>query len=151
MKSQVISTQGLPGSGKSTWVKKFLQNQTDDWVVIHPDSIRLELTGNIEDQSKNAEVFKLAFQRMEDALKSGKNVIFDACSQSRERRKPIIALAKKYNAEVHSQVFAVPLSLAKERNAKRDRVVPNFVLERMYSQWEDPSIDEGFDFISIQQ
>lgn len=121
-----------------------------DYVIIHPDSIREELTGSVQDQSKNAEVFKLAFQRMDAALNSGKNVIFDSCAQSRERRKAIIQIGKKYNAEIHAVVFKVPLEVAKERNAKRGRVVPNFVLERMNSQWEDPSEDEGFDFISIQ-
>lgn len=149
MKSEVIILVGIPGSGKSTYVDRLVKG-TDKYVVIHPDSIREELTGSVQDQSKNAEVFKLAFQRMDAALKSGKNVIFDSCAQSRERRKAIIQIGKKYNAEIHAAVFKIPLELAKERNAKRDRVVPNFVLERMFSQWEDPSKDEGFDFISIQ-
>lgn len=149
MKSEVIVLVGIPSSGKSSWVKLFIEGH-DGYVIIHPDSIREELTGDVQNQSRNAEVFKLAFQRMDEALKSGKSVIFDSCAQSRERRKAIIQIGKKYDAEIHAIVFKIPLEVAKERNAKRERVVPNFVLERMNSQWEDPSKDEGFDFISIQ-
>jgi predicted kinase len=137
---------GIPGSGKSTWRDVFLK-KNPDFVLIHPDSIRKELTGNEEDQSKNDEVFKLAFKRMDEALKAGKSVVFDSCAQNKKRRKPIIEIAKTNGARVFAMTFRIPLELAKERNSKRERVVPEFVLERMFAQWQDPSKDEGFDLI----
>ena len=54
----LIELIGVSGSGKSTWIK----NNKSKWnktVVISPDEIRKELTGNISDQSKNKEVFEL--------------------------------------------------------------------------------------------
>ena len=146
MKKEVIILCGIPGSGKSTWKNVFLENHFD-FVCVHPDAIRKELTGSEEDQSKNAEVFKLAFERLDAALKNGKSVVFDSCAQTRERRKPIIKIAKQNNAFVTASVFKIPLELAKERNSKRERVVPEFVLDRMFSQWQDPSENEGFDLI----
>lgn len=146
--NKVYCCVGLPSSGKSTFVERIIKQH--DFVVIHPDAIRKELTGSVEDQSKNAEVFKLAFSRMDAALAAGKDVIFDSCAQSRERRKPIVKIAKQHGALVVAVVFDVGLKVAKERNSKRDRVVPEFVLDRMNSQWEAPSENEGFDEIAYQ-
>lgn len=146
--NKVYCCVGLPSSGKSTFVEKLAKQH--GLVVIHPDSIRKELTGSVEDQSKNAEVFKLAFERMNAALVAGKDVVFDSCAQSRERRKPILKIAKEHDAFIVAIVFDVGLEIAKERNSKRDRVVPEFVLERMHSQWESPTENEGFDEIAYQ-
>lgn len=150
MKKEVIITCGIPGSGKSTWRDAFLKAQSG-FLLIHPDSIRKELTGSEEDQSKNAEVFKLAFSRMDVALKNGMSVLFDSCAQNRERRKPIIKIAKQNGAEVRAVSFKVSLELAKQRNSKRERVVPEFVLDRMFQQWQDPSLSEGFDSVITNQ
>ena len=148
--SQIVHiTVGIPGSGKSTWRDDF-RKQNPDYVLIHPDSIRIELTGSEENQNRNAEVFKLAFARLDAALKDGLNVIFDACSQNRERRKPILQIARKRGAEARATVFNVSLEVAKQRNAKRARKVPEFVLDRMYKGWETPTLEEGFGMVHFK-
>jgi predicted kinase len=67
-------TVGISGSGKTTWL---LENSTGKR-VISPDEIRRELTGDVSDQTKNKEVFKIAFERVINALNNGVSVIFDA-------------------------------------------------------------------------
>lgn len=147
MDKKVIITCGIPGSGKTTWKNKFLKESGTEFVTIHPDSIRKELTGSEEDQSKNVEVFELAFSRLNASLKEGKSVIFDSCAQNKERRRRIIAIAKNNNAKILVVVFNISLELAKTRNSMRDRVVPEFVLDKMHGSWQEPSLSEGIDEI----
>ena len=59
---------GLPGSGKSTYIKNhFNQN-----LHVHSsDDIREELSGNVNNQDINKEVFELLHKRVKDDLKNG--------------------------------------------------------------------------------
>lgn len=66
---------GISGSGKSTISKEFVDA---GWSCVNPDSIRKILTGNISDQSKNKEVFEIAYSLTRDLLSKNQNVIFDA-------------------------------------------------------------------------
>ncbi len=52
---------GIPGSGKSTWTNKLLTGKHPTEVeVINMDDIRMRLTGNASDQSRNKDVFLTA-------------------------------------------------------------------------------------------
>ncbi len=48
-----IMTVGISGSGKSSWIKSVGDENTK---IISPDKIRFDLTGDVSDQSRNAEV-----------------------------------------------------------------------------------------------
>lgn len=140
---------GPPGAGKSTWFKK--QNfPVEQTIRVSMDDIRKEMTGSVEDQSKNAEVAQEANKRYERALRRGiPIVVWDATNTRRKYRKPLIQKAKENGYEVVGVWFDVPLEVAKERNANRDRVVPEHVIDNMYAslQQNPPSRDEGFDVI----
>jgi len=74
-KKDLYVTIGISGSGKSTWANKIGYD-----ICVSTDDIRKELTGNINDQSKNKEVFKLAYERIYKYSKDSryKDVIYDA-------------------------------------------------------------------------
>ena len=80
---------GLPGSGKSTWAKENLPNA----VVVCKDTIREEICGDVNDQSKNKEVFNIARTRTKKLLEEGKDVITDATHLTRKQRANVAALA----------------------------------------------------------
>ena len=130
---------GVPGSGKSTYVEKARKKDT---VVICPDRIRKELTGAEEDQSKNKEVFELAYKRLRKALLSDTDVIFDATNLTKRARKSILDIAKGHNCE--AVYFVVPLKTCLERNSKRERHVPEDVIRGMYKKYTYPKKEEGF-------
>ena len=46
---------GLPGSGKSTIARQL--NDIYGTIIVSPDIIRKDLTGDMNDQSRNTEVF----------------------------------------------------------------------------------------------
>jgi len=68
-------------------LKKITDSNT---IVISPDNIRKELTGNISDQSKNAEIWAMTYERVASALNDNKNVILDATNVKSTDRKRLM-------------------------------------------------------------
>lgn len=58
---------GLSGSGKSTIAKEIAETE-ENTIIVSSDAIREELTGKVEDQSKNEEVFKIFHNRIRKGL-----------------------------------------------------------------------------------
>lgn len=146
--AKLIMGVGIPGSGKTTVLRNIAKKH--DYSYICPDDIRMELTGDAANQTKNKEVWGEAYRRLEAYLKEGRTVIFDATFSNNISRNTCLSLARKSGAsKVQGLYVDTPLEIAKERNAGRDRVVPEFVLERMSGSLENnpPIIEEGFDSI----
>jgi hypothetical protein len=55
---KVILPLGTSGSGKSTWIKSL---PADKYVVISPDEMRVEFTGDMNDKSKDNEIYEEVF------------------------------------------------------------------------------------------
>lgn len=145
---KVIVGIGIPGSGKTTLLKNLSQKY--GYVYICPDDIRSEILGNALDQSRNNDVWKEAYKRLEDELSKGNTVVFDATMANQRDRKIFIENAKKFGAQKIQGVYLdIPIEIARERNENRERVVPNFVLDRMSHNLEKmpPDILDGFDSI----
>ena len=140
-KPKLILPVGISGSGKSSWIK----SQTDvNAVVVSPDEIRRELTGNISDQTKNSEVFVIANKRAADALNAGKNVIFDATNIASRNRKGLIEYMKTHvdkGFDAVAKVFDVSPDIAKARIKKSiesgdDRSnVPDYAIDKQYQTY----------------
>lgn len=93
---------GVSGSGKSTF---FLQQLKEKgFVLVEPDQIRKEM-GDINDQSRGAEVFAEAYKRASENLVAGKDVYFSATSLGMSSVKDLVKLAEKQNANVTAVVF----------------------------------------------
>ena len=147
---KIIMGVGIPGSGKTAVLKSFAQKNS--YTYICPDEIRFALTGDSSDQTKNREVWDLAYSRTEEALKRGKSVVFDAVFAYESQRKDFIEFAKNNGAEKIQGVYIkTPLEIAKERNANRERQVPEQVVEKMNEVLESkaPNIEDGFDSIFV--
>ena len=144
---------GVSGSGKSTFangLKTSLKLENGrDVVLVETDAIRGELTNDPTDQSKNSEVFSLAQQRVSSALRSGKNAIIDATSVSVKDRKLWVSIGKNTNSEVRAYFINTSLETAKKRNLSRQRVVPDFVIDRQLSRLTKPTTGEGFDKVIV--
>lgn len=142
-KPRLILPIGISGSGKSTWIK----SQTDpNTVVVSPDDIRRELTGNISDQSKNGAVWSTAFDRVANVLNSGKSVILDATNIKSGDRKRLmnhlkVNVDKSFDA--FAKIFNIDPEIAKQRVKKDietgvDRSnVPDFAIDRQYQSFID--------------
>lgn len=150
--SNLVLPIGISGSGKS-----YIYNRDyKDYVQVSPDLIREELTGSISDQSKNKEVFKLAFERVDDYLNKGQDVFFDATNVNKTQRKNFTD--KYIGSDVNVIYVVLPadvdLSWKRIRKDIRDKKnrsdVPYFALVRQKEQY-DKSIELGFDDENVSE
>ena len=149
MNNTLYITVGLPGSGKSTYVKNFIKDK--DIEYLSSDSLRAIYGKSEEDQTVTPLVFGHIKRKVDELLKDGKNVLVDATSVNRKERSDYINTAKKYGAKVVAIVFKMDRQGLIDRNKKRGeqggRVVPDFVIDKMLNKFEEPSYSEGIDVI----
>ena len=147
MNNTLYITVGLPGSGKSTYVKNFIKDKEIEY--LSSDSLRAVYGKSEEDQTVTPLVFGHIKRKVDEFLKDGKNVLVDATSVNRKERSDYIKTAKKYDAKVVAIVFKMDRQGLIERNKKRGeqggRVVPDWVIDKMLNKFEEPSYDEGID------
>lgn len=136
---------GIPGSGKTTFLKPFSALMRIEYIC--PDLIRAELLGDALDQSKNAEIWLETYQRIGASLTAGKSVVLDSTMYKKALRTELFTFISKFaDVKVIGYWFVAPVKLCISRNAARQRHVP---LENMLamnrSLWNNPpKIEEGF-------
>lgn len=144
-----IMLVGIPAVGKDTWAREYVKEHP--YTVIHSsDDIREELYGDASCQESPAKVFELMRSRTIRDLRAGKDVIYNATNIKYKDRKSILSQVKKMtDAVCYCKIFVAPVEVCKERNAKRERVVPDFVYDRMLQSFQVPFYNEGFDNIEV--
>ena len=139
---------GLVASGKS-YETEILSKEYN--ANIHSsDAIREELSGDINNQDINDLVFKTLHNRVKEDLKNGKNCIYDATNINYKRRMAFLRELNSIPCEKICVLMATPYEVCLERNAKRDRKVPENVIKRMYMNFDIPYWYEGWDDIRIK-
>ena len=133
-------TVGIPGCGKSTLAEKLKAEGTID-VILSSDDIRQELTGDIENQDANAQVFKTLYRRVEGGLAQDLNVLVDATNLKPSYRRHLneIAAGIRWTPAIERQALlfldSFDFDLCQARNLARERVVPEFVMRRFHEQF----------------
>lgn len=113
-KPDVILPIGTSGSGKSTFIKSLPQKNL---VVIEPDVMRVEFTGDMNNKSKDKEIYEEAANRAIDTVKQGKQVVFDTTNLTKDKRLPFIEAIKKAipTANIQYKLMELNPELAKQR------------------------------------
>ena len=150
--AKLVLPIGISGSGKS-----YIYNRDyKDCVQVSPDLIREELTGDISNQSKNKEVFKLAFERVDEYLNNGQDVFFDATNVNKSQRKTFTDKYIGTDVEVVYVILPADIDLSWKRirsdiREKKNRAdVPYFALVRQKENY-DNTIKLGFDDENVQE
>lgn len=144
--NEFIMLVGLPASGKSTYAENLRQK---GFHVHSSDKIREELTGDINSQDKNTEVFRELHKRIKSDLQNGISCVYDATNINMRRRKAFLDEIKKYDCKKTCVLFLIPIEVCKERNQNRERKVPNEVFDKMLKQFQCPYYYEGWDNILV--
>ena len=117
---------------------------------ISSDSIRQVLADDATDQTIHARVFLTMRYLLRHRLGIGRPVSYvDATHLTPDERRPYIRIAQWFGCEVEAVYFDVPLAVCRERNLRRDRVVPDDALERMAAKLVAPDAAEGFSRITV--
>ena len=145
-KPELLMLVGLPGSGKSTYLKKYFNQNLR---VHSSDAIREELTGSAETQDINAQVFELLHKRVREDLKNGISCVYDATNISWKRRKAFLNSLNGIDCWKICHVIATPYEVCLTQNKMRERVVPSHIIKRMYMNFDIPFYNEGWDNIEI--
>ena len=135
---------GLSGSGKSSVAKEIAENNSNT-IIVSLDNICEELTGKVEDQSKNEEVSKVFHKRIRETLENNTNVVADATNITMRSRRAIIENVK--SIECHKIVYLIPKPFrqCKIDNLNRQHPVPEEVLNGQLRKFQIPFMEEGFD------
>lgn len=142
-----IMMVGVAGSGKSTVASEVVES-LDNCLVVSSDTIRGELYGDEAIQGDFSCVFQLMEERTMEALRAGRNVIYDATNVIAWRRQEFLA---KLPLEVEKICLwvNVPVERALQNNRMRERHVPEWVIRHQAEQLEFPMSDEGWDAIYV--
>jgi predicted kinase len=144
---------GLPASGKSTYGKKYAEQ--NGLTYFSSDDLRQELWGDVDDQKDHHIIFDELYKRAKKSLQSGKSVLIDSTNINDNRRRITIEEFKRFGAK-----FDIPISfvahyvntnvgICKIRDENRERKVSKRVIERMYKGLQIPTYAEGWDDINI--
>lgn len=139
---------GPPGSGKSTLANTICENY-DNFVIISPDKIREELTGDSSNQMQNDIVFARVYGQLNAYLENGQNVIYDATNCRSQYRYKIMNTVQHTAKKIFCLMATTPIGECLSRNSNRGRYVPDNVIEKMYFNLRNhpPVIFEGYDAI----
>ena len=154
MKTLIVMC-GIPGSGKSTWIKNHINSFKGSVKVVSRDTIRFNLVAEDEEYfSKEKEVFSTFISEIKDGLNNNDYTIADATHlNEKSRAKLLHALGKSINSiQIVCLVIKNDLKNAIDQNENRINTreyVPISAIRRMNSQYVQPTLEEGFSKIYI--
>lgn len=134
---EVVMMSGLPGVGKSTWIREHLPG----WPVISLDQLREDM--GVLPSGKQGVVLQRAKELARESLRSGRSFVWDATCLSRQVRAESLRLWASYNARVRIVYLEVPFERQSEQNRQRERPVPQKVIDKMLPRWEVPNLTEA--------
>lgn len=131
---KLIVLRGMPGSGKSTWVK---ENGLELY-TLSMDAIRIMFQAPIDhiDQSNNKRVWELFMEMLTSRMKTGSFTVLDAMHISDSDIKQYSKLADQYGFEVETKWFLIDYETALKRNREREKYkqLPEHALNKIYGR-----------------
>ena len=145
---------GLPGSGKSTWVRSIIQD--NQFVIVSSDD---EIERHAKDNGQTySQVFdsyvktatSLMNAKFKDAVANNQSIIWDQTNMTSKKRKGILQQIPKNYRKI-AVVFQIDEQELERRLTKREqdegKAIPKHIIYSMAKSFEMPTTAEGFDQI----
>jgi predicted kinase len=143
-RQRIVLLAGLPGSGKSTYLKHL------GVTPLSSDAIRQLLADDATDQTIHGRVFSTIRYLLRQRLAIGRVVTYvDATHLTPGERRPYVKIARQYGCDVEAVFFDVPLEICIARNRGRARVVPEAAMQNMAAKLVPPQAAEGFSRVTV--
>lgn len=146
---------GLPGSGKSTWMRSLMRDGGDYTIVSSDDEIEayakskgLTYSDVFNDYVKTAT--SIMNSKFKEAVANSANIIWDQTNMSAKKRKTILQqLPKRYKKiAVVFRVDRAELQARLDKRAQEEgKFIPQHIIDSMERSFEMPTKAEGFDEI----
>ena len=149
LQKELVVLIGLPGSGKSTYIKKHYKNH----IVVSNDII-VDKYAEQHDIDYNAafktlglsKIIQSGKQDFTKAIKSNKSIVLDNTNLTKKIRKEYLDQAKGYRKI--AVIFKVSdKTLQKRLKQRKGKTIPDDVLKKMQAEYEPPTKSEGYDEI----
>lgn len=133
----------LPRAGKSTYVERKLKNI----IRVSADQLRILISGERSSPRKEPAVWWVRSIMLEAIMQQGFDVVVDQTNVTRDKRKPLLELARKYGYRSIAIVIKTDKETCRKRaiETRQEDLLP--VIERMASNYEEVTAEEGFDEI----
>jgi|JI10StandDraft_1071094.scaffolds.fasta_scaffold70075_3 protein phosphatase len=132
---------GPPGAGKSTFAEMLVGSIIPKTAIVSPDALREILTDDMTNQRANSTVFQIVDTILDTRMKLGLDVYLDATNLQANHLRKVLGQAKSYGHNITFYVFETEEAVLRERNANRDRVVPDHAMDRMIANMKELDID----------
>ena len=138
---KIIICQGIQGSGKSTWARKWAQEDPSHRVRWNNDDMRL-LMGQYWVPSREPLLSKIRALFMNTTMDYGFDIVIDDMNLNPHTTEYYEVLVQAYNAThddkyvIEYRLFNTPLDVCIERDAKRKNPIGAKVLTDTYTKYE---------------
>lgn len=144
---------GVPGAGKSTWIKN--QDWAKDCVIVSTDAWvdreaeRVGKTYNEVFHDYMPKAVEMMCIQVENARDKGLDIIWDQTSVSVKSRKKKFNMLRDY--EHIAVVFTTPEmdELKRRLDSRPGKNIPDHVMKSMMDNFDMPTTDEGFSEIVV--
>ncbi len=110
----LVVLSGLPGTGKSHFARQLAGCLP--LVVVGSDRVRKALIHKPEyTRGEHLRVFSACHRVIEELLRQGRTVVFDATNLTEGLRQPLLDLARRQGAPTHIILFTAPLKVIRRR------------------------------------
>lgn len=139
MKTMILLS-AIPGSGKSTWAKRYQAEHPNTYIVAS-DEVRARVSGHVQN-FEHEDLVWVTF--LEELHRYGKiedvTVIADATNLQNKYRRYYLEQTPEY--DIHKLVlFHIPFEICKFQNKLRtdERVVSDEAMEKLNAEFEEPT------------
>lgn len=140
---------GLSASGKSQYTSIVANNRNSECIILSTDTLRANICGSVEDQSKNKEVFQTFHSLIAKYLKNGIDVVAEATNITMKSRRSILNVIKGIDCEKVCVVIVKPIGECKLDDSLREHPVSEYVIDKQARKFQIPFREEGWDKIEF--